>query len=88
MFTQGGNNGLLLNYFYVSGHFGDQTEFDAEWAEVVQDAQQEANKRNAIEVMLIASRRGASVLSRLTTENERAAFFRKQDGAWIEIKPK
>jgi hypothetical protein len=90
IFTQGGKNGLLLNYFYVSRHFGDKTQLDAEWAEVVQDAQQEADKRRAVEVMLIASRRGASVLSRLIAENEneRAAFFGKQNGAWTEIQPK
>jgi hypothetical protein len=80
--------GLRLSYTYVSKHFDDKTVFGAEWADFVQYVQQEADKRNAVEVMVISHRQGGSVLSRAFTENERVGRFTKQNGRWTEDKLK
>jgi hypothetical protein len=88
MFATQGKSGLRLGYVYVSRHFDDKTEFDAEWAEFVQDVQPEADKRNAVEVMVIGHRRGGSFLSRVFTENERVTLFTKRNGKWTAEKLK
>ena len=82
MFAAQGKTGLRLGYVYLSRHFDDQAVFDAEWAEFVQYAQQEADERNAVELMMIGHRRGGSFLTRLVRENERVALFTKQNGRW------
>ena len=88
IFTTGTEPRVVLDYFYVSRYFDDKVEFEREWAEVVQDAQQEADRRNAVELMLIANRRGANILLRLFREDERGRLFRKQAGTWAEVRPR
>jgi hypothetical protein len=90
IFTTGSEPRMVLHFFYITRHFDSKVDFDQEWAEVTQDAQQEADKRNAVELVLIGSRPGAGLLSlasRLVREHERGSFFRKRDGKWVEVTP-
>jgi hypothetical protein len=86
--TRQGKTGLRLHYVYVSSQLDDMTAFAAEWAEVAEDAQRDAGKVDAVEVLLIAHRRGGSPLSRAFTLNEWVTLYRKQNGRWTAENPK
>jgi hypothetical protein len=85
VFTTDSSKGPMLHYFYITRHFREPAEFEREWSEVLDDAQAEADKRKASELMLVGSERDAWLIARLFREVERTRFFRKEQDHWVEV---
>jgi hypothetical protein len=85
IFTTDSSRGLVLHYFYITRHFREPAEFEPEWSEVVDDAQAEADKRKASDLMLVGSERDAWLIARVFREVERTRFFRKEPDHWVEV---
>jgi hypothetical protein len=88
VFSQEGPRGTLLNYFYFTHHLADPAAFEHEWADVLSDAQREADQAKARELILIAGEKRHWLVTLLTRDPSHSEFYRRDGDAWRKVREK
>jgi hypothetical protein len=86
VFSQEGPRGTILNYFYFTRHLSDRPALEPEWAEVLSDAQREAQQAKARELILIASEKHHWLVTLLTHDRSHSGFYQRDGDTWRKVR--
>jgi len=85
IFSQEGPRGTMLNNFYFTHHLGDPPALEREWAEVLTDAQREAEQGKVREFILIASEKRHWLVALLSRDRSHSGFYRRDGDTWHKV---
>ena len=86
VFSQEGPRGTMLSYFYFTQHLGDPPALESEWAEVLSDAQREAEQAKARELILVASEKHHWLVTLLGRDRSRSGFYQRDGDTWRKVR--
>ena len=86
VFEQEGPRGPMLNYFYNTEYLGDRPKLEAEWADILPDAQAEAEKAKAQEIYILAgAKRHYFISFLLHGRTDRSVLYRSDGHTWHKV---
>jgi len=86
VFPQEFPGGRTLNYFYFSENLSDRLKLEDEWKEVLSDAQQEAARAKAQQIILIANAKQHWFVSLISSRRSHSALYKLDGQTWHKVR--